>query len=124
VGAGTSRPRRARQRLPSRLPVDPRQGELPAGDTAAPADPYRRSPGGAQALGSAPASAGLEHAGRAPGALARRVLPGRPARRRRAGHQVCLLQSRVRHAGPDRRRRQRAPARPLPARADVRPPSA
>jgi CubicO group peptidase (beta-lactamase class C family) len=71
-------------------------------------------PGGAQTLGPAPAGAGLGHAGRTPGAAARRVLPGRPAHRRGTGHQVGLLRSRVRHAGPDRRGRQRDPARPLP----------
>ena len=113
VGTGTGRPRRARQRLPARLPAHPRQGELPAGDTAAPAHPYRRSPGGAQALGSAPASARLGHASRAPGTLARRVLPGRPARQRQPGTSgPTPITGSPRWARSSRR--QRAPARPLP----------
>ena len=33
-------------RLSARLPADPREGRLPAGHVAAPADPYRRSPRG------------------------------------------------------------------------------
>ena len=55
------------------------------------------------------------------GAPAGRVLPGRPAHRHRAGHEVGLLQSRVRRARPDRRGRHRGPAWPLPARARIRP---
>src|SRR5262249_38886781 len=44
VVAGAGRSRHPRGRLPARLPADPGQGWLPAGDGAASADPYRRDP--------------------------------------------------------------------------------
>ena len=43
VGTRACGPRCARQRLPPHIPAGPRQGELSAGDSAAPPDPYGRS---------------------------------------------------------------------------------
>ena len=44
LGAGAGRPRRAGQRLPARLPADPREGELRARHGAPAPDPHGRGP--------------------------------------------------------------------------------
>ena len=92
-----------------------------AGRHRAPAaDPHRRGPGGRAPLRPAQdARPGRDRAAGTAGAVPGRVLPRRPPRRRRAGHQVRLHQPRVRHPRPARRGRDRHAPGPLPTRAHL-----
>ena len=84
AGAGAGGSRRAGRRLPARLPADPGTSWLPPPDSAAPADPHRRSPGRAPAFRPAPAGPRVGRSGRPADPRSCRVLPGRPGRRYRA----------------------------------------
>ena len=128
VGAGPGRPRCSGERLPARLSADPAEaGFRPATlrhlltHTAGIPD-VRRTPTcsmpASSPSGGRPAAAqrGIREAA----AVAGRVLPRRPADRRRARLGLRLQQPRLRDAGPDRRGRERRSARARLPRAHLR----
>jgi CubicO group peptidase (beta-lactamase class C family) len=91
----------------------PARAGLAPGDRAASADPHRRPGELAHASGMVRPDFGESvPVGRA-AADAGRVLPGRAAVARRAGHPVHVQQPQLRHAGPAGRGRERQAVRPV-----------